>query len=133
MSSVGSPLVELIRGRPPSERGRDKTEQRKKFTRSNTLRCSKCKQFRHNSRSHRERNVLDMRRGKDKPRKQKIGVKRRVGRLIKDEGSTSKKAMTVPDSSSQLTPAAATTSSSQAICSPRQTRSVTAAVTQTKC
>ena len=66
---LGPPPVELKRGRPPFERRRDKTEKRKVYTQTNTLRCSKCKQFGHNSRSHRENNVLQIRREKDKPRK----------------------------------------------------------------
>jgi len=50
------------------------------YTISNTLRCSKCKQFGHNFRSHREGNVLEIMRGKDKARKPKVGNKKRVGR-----------------------------------------------------
>ena len=84
--------VELIRGRPPSERRRDRNEKRKKYSRSNTLRCSKCKYFGYNSRSHREGNVLGIRRGNVKPRKSKVGEKRRVGRPSKDDENTSKKA-----------------------------------------
>ena len=85
---MGPPPVELTRGRPPSERRRDKSEQTRKLTRSNMMRCSICKQFGHNSWSHREGNVLEIRRGKDKPRKPKFGCKRRVGRPTKVDGST---------------------------------------------
>ncbi|KAJ8428100.1 hypothetical protein Cgig2_012392 [Carnegiea gigantea] len=50
------------------------------------LRCSKCNQYGHSSRSHREGGVLDIRRGKDQIRKRKeTRQKRKVGRLRKDE------------------------------------------------
>ncbi|KAJ8444478.1 hypothetical protein Cgig2_024042 [Carnegiea gigantea] len=107
---LGPPLVQFKRGRPPSERRRDITEKRKVYTKSNTLRCSKCKQFGHNSRSHRESNVLEIRRGKDKPRKPKVGDKRRVGRPSKVDENTSKKAKTIQGASSQPTIATASTS-----------------------
>ncbi|KAJ8428378.1 hypothetical protein Cgig2_011135 [Carnegiea gigantea] len=66
---LGAPPVQLKRGRPPSEIRRDRTERRKVYTRSNTLRCSKCKQFGNNSRSHREGNVLDIRRERQREHK----------------------------------------------------------------
>ncbi|KAJ8422315.1 LOW QUALITY PROTEIN: hypothetical protein Cgig2_028200 [Carnegiea gigantea] len=78
-----------------SHRKRDRTEKRKLYTRSNTLRSSKSKQFGRNSRSHREGNVLEKRRGKDKPRKPKVGVKEEfIGQiddntLKKDKDNTS--------------------------------------------
>jgi len=97
---LGHPLVQFKRGRTSSERRRDITEKRKVCNRSNTLRCSKCKQFRHNSRSHREGNVLEIRTGKDKPRKPKVGDKRRVGRPSKVDENTSKKAKTTQGTSS---------------------------------
>ncbi|KAJ8421802.1 hypothetical protein Cgig2_000248 [Carnegiea gigantea] len=100
---LGPPPVELKRGRPPSERRRDKTKKRKVYTRTNTLRCCKCKQFGHNSRSHRENNVLQMRRGKDKPRKPKVGEKRRVGRPSKVDENTLKEVKTTEGTSSQPT------------------------------
>ena len=130
---LSPPPVGLARGRPPNERRRDKTEQRRKFTRSNTLRWSTCKQFGHNSRSHREGNVLDIRRGKDKARIPKIGCKRRVGRPSKADGSTSKKSKTAAESSSQPTPPSATEPSLLNTCIRRQTRSVTAASRQAEC
>ncbi|KAJ8433889.1 hypothetical protein Cgig2_004611 [Carnegiea gigantea] len=55
------------------------------YTRSNTLRCSKCNQYGHNSRSHRKGGVLDIRRGKDKIRKKNdTEQKRKMGRPRKD-------------------------------------------------
>ncbi|KAJ8431020.1 hypothetical protein Cgig2_003835 [Carnegiea gigantea] len=81
---LGPPPVQLKRGRPPRERRRDRTEKRKVYTRTNTLRCSI-------SKSHREGNVLQVRRGKDKPRKPKVGGKRRVGRPSKVDENTLKK------------------------------------------
>ncbi|KAJ8439681.1 hypothetical protein Cgig2_022209 [Carnegiea gigantea] len=67
-------------------------------------------QFRHNSRSHREDNVLELRRGKDKPRKPKVGDKRRVGRPRKVDENTSKKAKTTQSALSQRTIATPSTS-----------------------
>ncbi|KAJ8429686.1 hypothetical protein Cgig2_004485 [Carnegiea gigantea] len=97
---LGRLLVQFKRGRPSSERRKDITEKRKVYTRSNTLRCSKCKQFGHNYRSHREGNVFEIRRGKDKPRKPKVGDDRRVGRPSKVDENTSKKVKTTQGTSS---------------------------------
>ncbi|KAJ8427249.1 hypothetical protein Cgig2_023915 [Carnegiea gigantea] len=83
---LGLPLVELKRHGSPSERRRNMTEKRK---------------FGHSSRSHRDDNVLEIRRGNDKPRKPKVGEKRTVGRLSNIDGNTSKKAKTTQASSSQ--------------------------------
>ncbi|KAJ8432529.1 hypothetical protein Cgig2_030321 [Carnegiea gigantea] len=57
----------------------------------------------HNSRSHKEGNVLDIRRGKDKPRNPKVDDKRRVGRPSKVNENTLKKAKTTQGTSSQPT------------------------------
>ncbi|KAJ8439595.1 hypothetical protein Cgig2_024182 [Carnegiea gigantea] len=100
---LGPRPVQLKRGRPPCDRRRDKIEKRKVYNRTNTLRCSKCKQFGHNSKSHRENNVLQIRREKDKPRKPKVGEKRRVGRPSKVDKNTLKKAKTTEGTSSQPT------------------------------
>jgi len=65
------------------QRKRDIIEKRKQFTKSNTLRCSVYKKFGHNSRSHREGGVLQIRRGKDKlthPPRKTLGQKKKVGR-----------------------------------------------------
>ncbi|KAJ8427849.1 hypothetical protein Cgig2_012549 [Carnegiea gigantea] len=97
-------LAQLKRGRPPNERRRDIIEKRKVYTRSNTLRCSKYK-------SHEEGNVLEIRPGKDKPRKPKVGDKRRVARPSKVDGNTLKKAKTTQGTSSP--PTIATPSLSQ--------------------
>ncbi|KAJ8423535.1 hypothetical protein Cgig2_006627 [Carnegiea gigantea] len=64
----------------------------------------------HNSRSHREGNVLKIRRGKDKPRKSKASKKGRVSRPSKVDENPSKQARTTQATSSQ--PIIATTSSS---------------------
>ena len=53
------PLVEKSRGRPPSQRKRDIIEKRKQFTRSNTRRCSVCKKFGPNLKSHQIRRAKD--------------------------------------------------------------------------
>jgi len=103
--------VQFKRSRPPSKRRRDITEKRKVYTRSNPLRHSKCKQFGQNSKSYKEGNVLEIRRKKDKPRKPKVGDKKRVGRPSKIDENTSKKAKTTQGAPSQ--PTIATTSTSQ--------------------
>ncbi|KAJ8448876.1 hypothetical protein Cgig2_030732 [Carnegiea gigantea] len=97
------PPVQLKRGRPPCERRRNITEKIKVYIRRNILRCSKYKQFGHNFRSHREGNVHEIRRGKDKPRKPKVDDKRRVGRPSKVDENTLKKAQTTQGTSSQPT------------------------------
>ncbi|KAJ8426704.1 hypothetical protein Cgig2_020691 [Carnegiea gigantea] len=94
---LGPPEIEVKRGRPPSERRRDGTEKRKSFSRSSTLRCSVCKQYGHNSRSHREGGKLSIWRGKDKPSyKSKTGSTRKVGRPPKHPSQPSNDATSQP-------------------------------------
>ncbi|KAJ8446094.1 hypothetical protein Cgig2_017596 [Carnegiea gigantea] len=65
--SIGPPQVQVKRGRPQSERRRDISEGRKRFTQSSILKCSVCKQYGHNSRSYRKDGKLLILKGKDKP------------------------------------------------------------------
>ena len=66
LSKIGPSPIDIKRGRPPTERRRDVTEKRKEYSRSNTLKCSYCKQFGHNKRSQRADGVLKILKGKDK-------------------------------------------------------------------
>jgi len=67
LPKIGPPPVEIKRGRLQTEKRRNVTEKRKQFSRSNTLKCSYCKQFGHNKRRHRADGVLQILKGKDKP------------------------------------------------------------------
>ncbi|KAJ8452794.1 hypothetical protein Cgig2_014557 [Carnegiea gigantea] len=97
---LGPPEIEVKRGRPPSERRRDGTEKRKSFSRSSTLRCSVCKQYGHNSRSHMEGGKLSIWRGKDKPSyKSKTGSTRKVGRPPKHSSQPSNDITSQPSTS----------------------------------
>ncbi|KAJ8438637.1 hypothetical protein Cgig2_016383 [Carnegiea gigantea] len=113
---------DCMRGRPPSDGRRGITEKRKVHTQSNTLRCSKSKQFGHTSRSHREGNVLKIRRGKDKLRKLKVRLRGALQRRQR-QPKLPKIAMT----SSQLAKAQPSLSreTSSKTASSRQTRSQT--------
>ncbi|KAJ8426814.1 hypothetical protein Cgig2_008868 [Carnegiea gigantea] len=97
---LGPPEIEVNRGRPPSKRRRDGTEKRKSFIRSSTLRCSVCKQYGHNSRSHREGGKLSILRGKDKPSyKSKTSSTRKVGRPPKQPSQPSNDVTSQPSTS----------------------------------
>ncbi|KAJ8422777.1 hypothetical protein Cgig2_008591 [Carnegiea gigantea] len=97
---LGPPEIEVKRGRPPSERRRDGTEKRKSFSGSSTLRCSVCKQYGYNSRSHREGGKLSIWRGKDKPSyKSKTGSTRKVGRPPKHPSQPSNDVTSQPSTS----------------------------------
>jgi len=97
---LGPLQIEVKRGRPPSERRRDGTEKRKSFSRSLTLRCSVCKQYGHNSKSHREGGKLSILRGKDKPSyKSKTGSTRKVGRPPKQPSQPSNDVTSQPSTS----------------------------------
>ncbi|KAJ8436838.1 LOW QUALITY PROTEIN: hypothetical protein Cgig2_018934 [Carnegiea gigantea] len=94
--------IEIKTGRP--QVGEERTLSRKiGNTIEATLKCNICKQFGHNSRSHEKSN-------EDKPRRPKLGEKKRVGRPSEIEGNTSKNAKTTPSSLPHLT--TITTSSS---------------------
>ncbi|KAJ8437071.1 hypothetical protein Cgig2_002038 [Carnegiea gigantea] len=70
--------------RPQSERRRDATKLRKEYPRTNTYSSSKCKQYCHNSGSHRKGGVLEIKRCKDKPKKKKDEGHTRKLYLAKD-------------------------------------------------
>ncbi|KAJ8442134.1 hypothetical protein Cgig2_011324 [Carnegiea gigantea] len=84
------PPVEFKRSRPQTERRMDITEKRKNITKSNTLKCSLCKQF---SRNKRRTN---------KPSYKEKRGKRKVGRLRKEALPLKKLKMIDQPSSSQL-------------------------------
>jgi len=112
LPKIGPPPIDIKRGRPQTERRRDVTEKRKEYSRSNTLKCSICKQFGHNKRSHREDGVLQILKGKDKPSYQEKRGKRKVGRPRK-EGPPLKKSKTAEDPSSSKSTSQTSTSASK--------------------
>ncbi|KAJ8443349.1 LOW QUALITY PROTEIN: hypothetical protein Cgig2_015830 [Carnegiea gigantea] len=68
------PLVKIKRGRPQTEKRRDIIEMRKDFTRSNSLKCSLCKQFGHNKRGT-DKPSYKEKRGKRKTKERRPPIK----------------------------------------------------------
>lgn len=90
------PPIDIKRHKPQSERRMDVLEMVKQYISSNRLRCTKCKQYGHNSKII-ERNVCwRLVEAKDTPRKKDNRQKRKVGRLRKDEQTYGASSSTQP-------------------------------------